>query len=234
MTLVLLPGMDGTGELFKPFLEALGQRYTVKIVDYPCSGALGYVELETAMRASLLLEGPFVLLGESFSGPVAISMAASHPPGLQGLILVGTFARNPRPKLGALSFLIDRLPTGNIAARCASMALLGRYSTAMLRRAFLDAVSKVKPEALRARLRAVVSVDVTGELAEIDVPILYLRAVHDHVVPAGAAALIRQIKPEVLVVDIEAPHFLLQAAPREAAQVAANFIDSLAGPKARG
>jgi len=229
MTLVLLSGMDGTGELFKPFLDAMGQRYRVKVVDYPKSGALGYTELETAMRASLPPEGPFVLLGESFSGPVAISIAASHPPGLKGLILTCTFARNPRPRLGALHFLIGALPTGAIAARCASVALLGGYSTSRLRRAFLEALGKVTPDALRARLRAVVSVDVTRELAAIDVPVLYLRATHDHVVPAGAAELIRGIKPEVHVVDVDAPHFLLQAAPEKAAGLVAEFIDGVAG-----
>jgi len=229
MTLVLLPGMDGTGELFKPFLDAMGQRYPVKVVDYPRSGALGYNELETAMKTSLPLEGPFVLLGESFSGPAAISIAASHPPGLKGLILTCTFARNPRPRLGALHFLIGALPMGTIAGRCASVALLGSYSTSRLRRAFLEALGKVTPDALRARLRAVVSVDVTRELAAVDVPVLYLRATHDHVVPACAAKLIKSIKPEMRVVDVDAPHFLLQAAPEKAAGLVAEFIDGVAG-----
>lgn len=227
--LVLLPGMDGTGELFKPFLDAMGQRCPVRVVDYPTSGALGYAELEEAMRTSLPHEGTFVLLGESFSGPVAISIAASRPPGLKGLILSCTFARNPRPHLGALRFLIGALPTGAIAMRCACVALLGSYTTSGLRRAFLAALGKVTPEALRARLRAVVSVDVTRELAAIDVPLLYLRAKHDHVVPAEAAELIRSIKPEVRVVDVEAPHFLLQAAPETAARLVAEFIHGVAG-----
>jgi pimeloyl-ACP methyl ester carboxylesterase len=226
-TLVLLPGMDGTGELFKPFLDAMGQRYRVKVVDYPRSGALGYAELEAAMRMSLPFDGPFVLLGESFSGPVAISIAATHPPGLKGLVLSCTFARNPRPRLGALRFLIGALPTGAIAVRCASVALLGSYSTSRLRRAFLEAIGKVTPDALRARLRAVVSVDVTRELAAIDVPVLYLRAMHDHVVPTGASEFIKSIKPEARVVDVDAPHFLLQAAPGKAAGLVAEFVDGL-------
>lgn len=229
LTLLLLPGMDGTGELFRPFLDAMKQRYPVSVVDYPTSGALGYAELEMAMRASLPREAAFVLLGESFSGPVAISIAASHPPGLKGLILSCTFARNPRPRLGALRFLIGALPTGSIAMRCASVALLGSYSTPGLRRAFLDAICKVTPDALRARLRAVVSVDVTRELAAIDVPILYLRARHDHVVPGHAAELVKRVQPGARLVDVDAPHFLLQAAPEQAARLVAEFIDDVAG-----
>ena len=227
-TLVLLPGMDGTGELFRPFLDAMQQQYPVRVVDYPTSGALGYAELEIAMRASLPSEGAFFLLGESFSGPVAISIAASRPPGLKGLILSCTFARNPRPYLGALQFLIGMLPTGPAAMRCASVALLGSYSTASLRRTFLEAVAKVTPDALRARLRAVVSVDVTRELAAIDVPILYLRATHDRVVPAGAGELIKRVKSETRLVDVDGPHFLLQAAPLEAGRLVAEFIGDVA------
>jgi pimeloyl-ACP methyl ester carboxylesterase len=226
--LVLLPGMDGTGELFKPFLAAMNPRCPVRVVDYPASGTLGYAELEEAMRASLPRDGAFVLLGESFSGPVAISIAASCPPGLKGLILSCTFARNPRPRLGALRFLIGALPTGPVAMRCASMALLGSYSTAGLRRAFLEAVGKVAPDALRARLRAVVGVDMTRELAAIDIPILYLRATHDHVVPAGAGELMKRINPETRLVDVDGPHFLLQAAPEKTAGLVAEFIDEVA------
>lgn len=228
-TLVLLPGMDGTGELFRPFLDAMQQQYPVRVVDYPTSGVLGYAELEIAMRASIPREGEFFLLGESFSGPVAIAIAASRPPGLKGLILSCTFARNPRPYLGALQFLIGALPTGPVAMRCASAALLGSYSTASLRGAFLEAVGKVTPDALRARLRAVVSVDVTRELAAIDVPTLYLRATHDRVVPTSAGELIKRVKPEAHLIDVDGPHFLLQAAPEKTARLVAEFIDAALG-----
>ena len=32
VTLVLLPGMDGTGLLFEPFIKALGERYALAVV----------------------------------------------------------------------------------------------------------------------------------------------------------------------------------------------------------
>jgi hypothetical protein len=39
VALVLLPGMDGTGELFAPFVAALGKTTPVVVVSYPTSGA---------------------------------------------------------------------------------------------------------------------------------------------------------------------------------------------------
>ena len=227
VTLVLLPGMDGTGELFEPVVAAVAQRFSVKVVRYPASKPLGYSELESIVRSALPTDGPFVLLGESFSGPIAIAVAASRPQGLMGLVLCCTFARNPRPWLGLLGFLIDILPTGPFFVRGVGMALLGRFSTPALRRMLMRAVAEVAPAVLRARLRSVLAVDATGELAAVKVPILYLRADADRVVPAKAAELVKSIQPETRLVDVDAPHFLLQVAPVRAAELIGEFVDAI-------
>ena len=85
--LVLLPGLDGTGKLFSEILKALEGRVATLIVDYPKDVSLGYDELEVlkVRCAALPDDRPFVLLGESFSGPLAIRIAAHPPPGLCGL-----------------------------------------------------------------------------------------------------------------------------------------------------
>ena len=51
-----------------------------------------------------------VLLAESFSGPIAIRVAADPPPGLAGVILCGTFAKNPFPWLRPVRALAVRVP----------------------------------------------------------------------------------------------------------------------------
>ncbi|WP_222432862.1 alpha/beta fold hydrolase [Caenimonas sedimenti] len=107
MTLVLLPGMDGTGELFAPFIAAYGG--ATQVVRYPPTAVLNYAGLEEVARSALPRGEPFVLLGESFSGPIAISLAASRPPNLLGVILCCTFARNPRPFLGPFRSLLPML-----------------------------------------------------------------------------------------------------------------------------
>jgi len=56
---------------------------------------------------------------------------------------------------------------------------------------------------------------------------LYLRADEDAVVPAAAAELIKRVQPGLKVVEVDAPHFLLQAAPGKAAQVVSEFIDAI-------
>ncbi len=78
MTLVLLPGLDGTGLLFGPIVDKLAAGIEPLIVRYPCDVLLGYRELLPLVEEQLPA-GPFVLLGESFSGPLTVMVAGSVP-----------------------------------------------------------------------------------------------------------------------------------------------------------
>lgn len=227
--LVLLPGMDGTGDLFAPFLENLGAEQDVTVVRYPLDKPLDYHALEAIARAALPASGPYVLLGESFSGPIAVSLAASQPSGLSGLVLCCTFVRNPRPFFAGLRFIVGVLPLVRPPMALLSKLLLGKFSTAQLRAALADALAKVAPDALRARLQAVLRVDVSAHVQSIKVPMLYLGASEDLVVPRTAADVISRLQPSMKVVEVKAPHFLLQAAPAEAARVVRGFFETTVG-----
>ena len=224
LTLVLLPGMDGTGTLFESFVAALGSESSVKVVHYPTAEPLGYAELEAFAREALPSEEPFVILGESFSGPIAISLAACCSSHLKGLILCCTFVRNPRPALSGLRALIRVLPVTVARAGILNFMLLGAFSTAALRSALARAVAQVSPSVFRARLHAVISVDVSPKLAALKVPVLYLRASHDRVVPRAASDLVSWSYPGAKVVQVEGPHCLLQAAASESARVVRAFL----------
>jgi pimeloyl-[acyl-carrier protein] methyl ester esterase len=215
-TLILLPGMDGTGELFAPFVAALGAGFEVRTVRYPGDHCGGYRELEEIARQAIPADRPYVLLGESFSGPIAISIAASAPGQLRGLVLCCTFARNPRPALAALKPFIGTLPFKALPASW--------LVEASMREAFKQALGHVTASALCARMRAVLAVDVSDRLADCDVPILYLRATRDRLVPRSAADLVAKIKPSTMVAELDAPHFLLQTVPAQAAREVASFV----------
>lgn len=224
LTVVLLPGMDGTGDLFEPFIAALGPEFSVTVVRYSTAEPLNYAELESLAHAALPAEGDFVILGESFSGPIAVSLAAAGSSRLKGLVLCCTFVRNPLPTLAVLKPFIGALPVGLAPVRTLSHIFLGRFSSANLRNALARAITKVATPTFHARLRAVLSVDVSQKLTEVSVPILYLRASQDRLVPQSASKLIQQICPHMKVVPIEGPHFLLQASPSEAAKAVVAWL----------
>lgn len=226
-TLVLLPGMDGTGRLFEPLLKALGPEVPVQVLDYPTSQPLDYPTLQERVWRLLPKDRPFILLGESFSGPVAIGIAARRPAGLLGLVLCASFACNPRPALRPLRGLLRFASLRHLPFWPLDALMLGRFSTPGLRSALAGAVDQVAPPVLRARLQAVADVDSRQALAASDVPLLYLQARQDRLVPAAAAALILQLRKDARLVEIEGPHCLLQAAPAEAAGVLQDFMQTL-------
>ncbi len=226
-TVVLLPGMDGTGELFESFRRAFGSSVRVLVVRYPLDQPLDYLGLEQLVRTKLPRDEPLILVAESFSGPVAISIAAEKPSGLVGLVLCSTFAKTPRAGLVWLGPAVAWLPVKLAPVRILSWLLMGRYETAALRAQLKASLDQVSGAVLRARAKAVLSVDVTASLGTVTVPVLYLLASDDWVVPSTAASLISQVLPSVEVVPIRAPHFLLQIAAEDAVLALRSFAGRL-------
>lgn len=227
LTVVLLPGMDGTGLLFEPFIRALGAAAEVRIIAYPVDKPMGYAELRLFVKSALPDNAPFVLLAESFAGPIAIELAAEDNARLVGLILCCTFARNPRPKLAWSEFLINLVPIAWVPVRVMSHFLLGRFSTAAQRYAIARAVAQVAPAVMRCRIRAVMTVDVSAQMTRIRVPCLYLRAAEDRLVPPDACDYIQRLLPTIRGTVLDGPHCLLQAAPENAASVVNAFLQEV-------
>ena len=225
-TIALLPGMDGTGELFSPFLASLRGDFETLIVRYPKNKVISYTELTGLAKSQLPADKRFVLLAESFSGPIAISIAASNPKGLAEVILCATFAKNPRPILRYLILPISLFPPSWIPKRILSGLFLGRFATEELRTELKGIIRKVDKAVLRMRLRSIVSVDVVHDLHRIDVPSLYLMASEDRLIPSSAVKPFQQLA-RWQIAWVTGPHLLLQSAPYEAARIAEKFIESL-------
>ena len=227
ITLVLLPGLDGTGDLFDPLISALGSTFSTRIIRYPLNEALGYQELEERVRLALPTSESFVLLGESFSGPIAASISATPPKNMVGVVLCCTFITNPRPFLAGFGWLV-RMATPNLAPLAVtSKILMGSDCTYALRSALSAALKKVSASAFQARLRAILAVDVSTQLATARIPVMYLQATRDILVPASASKRIMDVQPATTVESIDGPHFLLQTRPAQAAVSIAKFVRSI-------
>ncbi len=224
VALVLLPGLDGTGLLFKEFVVSLGSDINVIVATYPPDTVLDYSELESVARSFLPHDQPYFLLAESFSGPIAISIAASSPPGLLGIVLSCSFARNPLPLLGVFRPVLGVTPVAALPMAMLSFFVLGRFATPLLRGDLAKSLSLVSIEVLRARAGAALSVNVLSALSHIGVPVLYLRASEDRIVSRSSSELIVSLALHTKVVEFPAPHFLLQVLPSETAAAVAEFM----------
>lgn len=234
--LVLLPGLDGTGILFEPLLRELGPGVVPVVIDYPRDQALGYTELLPRVMntlAALPPGEPFVLLGESFGGPLAMRIAASKPAGLCALILSASFVSCPQAWAANWSApLVGAWPFQLFAPYTRVKEILGGYADAALARLSQQAIAEVAPHVFAHRVREVIRVDARADLAACDLPMLYIQGTHDRVVPAANLQRILRIKPGVSVARLSAPHMVLQTQAARAAQVIRNFVtDAIARPR---
>jgi pimeloyl-ACP methyl ester carboxylesterase len=218
MKLLALPGLDGTGDLFHWFAREAPEGIAVKPVSYPPdrrSGVLDYATHLDMARRHLPDAEPFLLLGESFSGPVAVRLAAEAPPGLAGLVLCATFVRPPSWS-GFRYLPWKTLFSRPVPRHVIRRRLAGPWISPEIVRAVREVSRKVDPAVRAARLRASLTVDARDALARVDVPILYLRGARDRLIPHRCLRAILALRPDVHVAEIDAPHMLLQIAPGEA------------------
>jgi pimeloyl-[acyl-carrier protein] methyl ester esterase len=226
--LYILPGLDGTTRMLHDFIAAAQLSFpAVEAIAYPTNVVLGYRELETFARAALPHDTPFVLIGESFSGPVAISIAADPPPNLIGLVLSTTFARAPVPLLGPFASLTRFAPTHALPTPLLSAVLLGRWSTPGLRSRLRAALDDVTPAVQRARAAAAMRIDVSHCLARITLPTLLLKANQDRLLRPGTGRELLEGIAIARQIALDGPHLLLQTQTDRCAEEIAYFAASL-------
>ena len=224
--LVLLPRLDGTGKLFKDFIAAIPDQFESDVVSYPTDECIGYPQLADRIRITFSSAGPFILIAESFSTPLAIRLAAERPKSLKGLVVCAGFASCPvtgllRAVCSKLGSAIFRMPLTDAAIR---FFLLGSDAPTNLVHDVREAISSVQPDVMASRLRCVLACHVCADLRQIDVPILYICATHDRLVGPRCLEEVKQVNPRTDFASIDGPHLVLQRRPREAAEAIIQWL----------
>lgn len=222
-TLVLLPGLNGTTGLFAPFLEQVNNKFEVIPVSYPTDEIKSYRDLtDLVLEKVKSVDGRFVVLGESFSGPISLFLSQSRPKGLVGVVLVATFIHAPNLRIGRflpwkLGFTLTKpLYSLRLAlTRKGNKGLVSRISSEM---------QKVSPLVLSARIREIFDVNAADALRDCHVPLMYLRGTRDIVVPKSNLRDILSVRPDLRVVEFNTQHFLLQSQPNKALLEIERFI----------
>lgn len=239
--LVTLPGLDGS-----PFLQgALPQALQAlpgmgdvqsRCIAYPPRQRMGYLELARWVAPQLPQDEPFVLLGESFGGPLALILAGcgrgdaamQPPPQLQGLVLAASFADCAVPWAApALPVIKNAPPSALYAVRPAVWAwwLLGRWATPALMTALAQALRHSAPAVLQHRAAQALQPPAL-DLSALAVPLLVLRAGHDRLIaPRRVQAL--QAAPQCQIHTVPGPHMLLQTQADACAPLVAAFLQGL-------
>lgn len=211
---ILLPGLDGSGSLFAPLLAAGPRAFAPEPLSFPPGAPLGYDALAALVRPRLP-RGRFVLLAESFSGPLAVRLAAERPRGLAALILAATFLHRPLdPLLHPVRGLVGaRLFGFPMPAAVVRRFLAGPDAPDPIVAAVQRAVGAVRAEVLAHRAAEAVAVDARGALAAVDVPLLFLAPTRDRLIRRDAHEDVLALRPDAEVALVEAPHMILQRCP---------------------
>jgi len=203
--------MDGTGTLFEPFVRELPPHVNAVTVSYPAGVHLSYDQLAGRVRNELPPGQPYIIVAESYSGPVALRLAAAPVGDLRAIVLVASFVSRPLGRWGRrLAWLpwaaVFRLRPPRLALR---WLLMNRDTPRETVSAVQAAIGQVRPDVLAARMREALRADSTEAALACPVRIVCLVAGRDRLL--GWRAF-----PGVETVTVPSPHLLLQCAPRAA------------------
>jgi pimeloyl-ACP methyl ester carboxylesterase len=221
--IVLLPGLDGTGDLFDRLTVGLAGEFTVNVMRYPNDPNLGYAGYAELARKAIGRR-PVFLLGESFSGPVAVRVAAQLGPQIRGVILAATFLKSPLP--GWFLRRAARTDPEATPKRIRDAILMGSYGDDELRNKVDEIVRGLSRPVRAARLRAIAGVDVRDDFAKLACPILVLHGRKDWLVSMTAMQKAVCNKGGARIVAFTAAHMLLQTRAVEAAMEIRAFAKS--------
>ncbi len=225
----MLPGLDGSGDLFEPLRGPLEAHFDIVACRYPdLPGFDDYVDY----AASLLpAERPVSLLAESFSGPVAIALLARQLRRIEAAVLSATFAVPPHPLLMRLAGLRPAAGFTHPVLRRLAIELFGLNGCehAETRALVFEVTARSDPAVLLRRIAILRQVDVRELLPAIDNPVLCLRGRRDRVVPAHHGGMLTAGLANARLVEIDAPHLLLQCRPRQCAELIVGHLTARNG-----
>jgi len=214
---VLLPGLDGTGRLFAPFVAEAAGALDLVTLSYPTDRFLSYAELEEYVAERLPRSRRYALLGESFSGPLALRLGTRRPAGLAAVILAASFHRRPAGRaIAMLRPLIPaffRLP---LPAHAVRLLLAGPDAPDALVAEVQAGTASVKAPVMAARAAEALRADCSEEVRRCPVPLLFLSGRDDRLLRSALPIEIRALSPRAVIRSLPTPHLLLQRAPREA------------------
>lgn len=224
--LVLLPGLDGSGILFQPFLEHCFQENHYTVISYPVDHHIVYSELADYVISCLPKNTEIVLLGESYSGPVAIQLASRSDLNICSLILVATFSYYPNNILKFVSFWLPykyllRLPVPDIILK---FICFDKKIDSKILELLKKSLTFTPPDIMALRMLEGIHVDVRNELEKLSIPCTYIKAKHDKLVSSNAATEIKKLNKAVNIVEIDGPHFILQSRIKECCAIIRKIV----------
>jgi 3-oxoadipate enol-lactonase len=234
--LLLIPGIDGTGQLFYRQIPSLERDFTVTATRLRDDAATMddlvadlHVEIERLAAGG----GRVSLLGESFGGALTLSYAVAHPERVDRLVILNSFAHfGSQARLWLGYHLLRATPWGMM--RIVRQLNAHRMHSPQTERDEIKRFHQLMRSATRqgylSRLRMLRDYDIRDQLASIAAPVLYLAADGDTLVPSvDQARLMSKLTPDGTMRILEGHgHSCLIAPDMDLASIVAEWRDRAA------
>jgi len=208
---VLLPGMHGSTVLYDTFVALAPPWARCLPVPLPTLGEQTFDGIAATLEAELRRLESFVLVAESFSGPVAVRLRAHLGERVALLALC-----NPLVEMSLT------LPAGLAASAASWLGMPAAAAAAVLAdgdralgKTALDGIRALPKGVLEARLASALAAK-SEDMAPLLVPsLLAILGTRDRLVsPDWTRALLADV-PRATVVELDAPHLVVQTKPAE-------------------
>jgi len=188
--LVLVPGMDGTGQLFYRQTPSLSESF--RTATYALrSNALTMDTLVDDLGRVIDAVAPetrrAIVVGESFGGALAMSFALARPEQVSALVVLNSFPYfAPQFRLRLARYGLALLPWGAIPLirRATAFRLHSAHTHREEIRRFVELTATASRDGYINRLQLLMSYDIRDRLHELRPPVLFLAAEQDHLVPS--------------------------------------------------
>lgn len=215
--------MDGTGELFTEFLSYYDGDHLV--ISLPESGPQDHATLASVINKQMPTED-YILLAESFAGGIVPELLKLNTSHMKGVIFVASFLSSPNKYLLQTAKLlpIKALASAPLSTIFHKFLLLGQGASKELLSKFVTVTKSIPDPVLKSRLE-VMSQQLLPTTTS-DIPTIYIQALSDKLISPQKAREFTKVFTNIKYIEIEGPHFILQAKPKESASLVNKLIQS--------
>ena len=225
--LVLVPGMNGTGELFYRQVPLLERSYRVATYSLrEDAGSLDVLasDLARIVEAVASAERRAIIVGESFGGAVALTFALTYPEHATALVILNSFSYfAPQFRLKLAIAGLTTLPWGamSVVRRLTAFRLHSGHTHRAEVKRFIQLTAGATRDGYVNRLKLLQKFDVRHRLHAIRRPTLFLAAEHDHLVPSVAQAryMVERVPSSVMRILAGHGHICLIAPDLDLSQI---------------
>lgn len=204
-----------------------------EFVNLPSKGKQDYVTLALQLHKELPVcknDKKRLLIAESFSGPLAIRLAALRPDEIGGIVLASSFCNAPLKRGIAISVaLLPLRPLFLVKPPRSALRhfLIGDDVNDSELEVLRKVMEEIPSSTLSKRVRTIIELMQDDNPDLPDIPVLILQAQNDNLVPWEAQSNLESYYPQAKTHWLEAPHLIFQRRPDECLRHIMDFASEI-------